>query len=574
MRRRAGAAMGALRDATSEVDVVVIGSGIGGLCAGSVLAKYGKRVLVCEAHGTAGGAAHGFRCKLPKAGGEFFFDTGPSFFSGLSDPDGGRINPLKAVFDLLEVELPCHQYRSFGLCLPEGDFTHTPNFGSEILAPVSGKAAKREWDGLLQAMKPLAALVEALPVPARRTDLGALLTAGRFLPRFAAAGPWGAAQLTDPFAETVKRAGLTDPFARRWLDLLCFCLSGLPSDGTVTAEMAMMFGEFYKPSAIMDYPVGGVKSLVEVLVNGLEKYGGELRLRSPVKEILVEEGRAVGVRTAKGDIRAATVICNVSAWDMAKLLPPETADSRWCQDRVQMPPTKSFMHLHVGFDATGLDLGKLQPHYICLKDWQRGVEAEENAVLISIPSVEDSSLAPEGCGVLHAYTPATESWDRWKNLDRRSEEYKVLKEQRAEYLWKQLERPIPDIRQRSKVHLIGTPLTHQRFLHRYQGTYGPRIKAGQAEFPGAATPLPGLLLCGDSCFARHRRPGRGRQRAAGGARHGARHPAGAAQGAGASLQMTTGHREFFDRSAVGDRARGQQVVLDRYFLFGSFHLCG
>ena len=34
-----------------------------------------------------------------------------------------------------------------------------------------------------------------------------------------------------------------DPFARRWLDLLCFCLSGLPADGTVTAEMAMMFGE-------------------------------------------------------------------------------------------------------------------------------------------------------------------------------------------------------------------------------------------------------------------------------------------------------------------------------------------
>jgi hypothetical protein len=48
---------------------------------------------------------------------------------------------------------------------------------------------------------------QALPVPALRTDLGALLTAGRFLPRFAAAGPWGAAQLTDPFAETVKRWG-------------------------------------------------------------------------------------------------------------------------------------------------------------------------------------------------------------------------------------------------------------------------------------------------------------------------------------------------------------------------------
>ena len=263
----------------------------------------------------------------------------------------------------------------------------------------------------------------------------------------------------------------------------------------------MMFGEFYKPSAIMDYPVGGVKSLVEVLCTGLQKHGGELRLRTPIEEILVEDGRAVGVLTAKGhEVRASSVICNLSAWDMVKLLPSKIAKSSWCQDRSEMPPTKSFMHLHVGFDATGLEMQKLQPHYICLKDWQRGVEAEENAVLISIPSVEDSTLAPDGCGVLHAYTPATEPWERWQHLDRKSDEYKALKDQRAEYLWKQLERVIPDIRQRTKVQRIGTPLTHQRFLRRHQGSYGPRIKAGEAEFPGASTPLPGLVLCGDSCF--------------------------------------------------------------------------
>lgn len=88
-----------------ETDFVVIGSGIGGmlqdqtdqcslcsplqaglmpkrtcagLCCAAMLARYGYEVTVCESHYALGGAAHSFEVK------GHHFDSGPSFFAGLS----------------------------------------------------------------------------------------------------------------------------------------------------------------------------------------------------------------------------------------------------------------------------------------------------------------------------------------------------------------------------------------------------------------------------------------------------------------------------------------------------------
>lgn len=61
-------------------------------------------------------------------------------------------------------------------------------------------------------------------------------------------------------------------------------------------------------------------------------------------------------------------------------------------------------------------------------------------------------------------------------------------------------RLIPDIDERVEVALVGTPLTHERFLRRHRGTYGPGIKAGQGLFPWPATPVRGLYNCGDFSF--------------------------------------------------------------------------
>lgn len=67
-------------------------------------------------------------------------------------------------------------------------------------------------------------------------------------------------------------------------------------------------------------------------------------------------------------------------------------------------------------------------------------------------------------------------------------------------LWRALERAIPDIRERAELSLVGTPLTHARFLRRHHGSYGPAISAASGSFPGPQTDVPGL-------FRRASRPG-------------------------------------------------------------------
>ena len=53
-------------------------------------------------------------------------------------------------------------------------------------------------------------------------------------------------------------------------------------------------------------------------------------------------------------------------------------------------------------------------------DWQWGIGAERNMVVLSLPSLLDPSLAPTGHQVLHCYTPANEPWELWRELERGS----------------------------------------------------------------------------------------------------------------------------------------------------------
>ncbi|KAL6530663.1 hypothetical protein OROGR_014523 [Orobanche gracilis] len=129
---------------SSEADVVVIGSGIGGLCCASLLARYEEDVLVLESHDLPGGAAHSFHIKNYK------FDSGPSLFSGLQSR-GPQANPLAQVLDALGESLPCATYDSWMVYIPEGDFLSRigPTEFCKDLDKYAGPNAVQEWKKLL-----------------------------------------------------------------------------------------------------------------------------------------------------------------------------------------------------------------------------------------------------------------------------------------------------------------------------------------------------------------------------------------------------------------------------------------
>ena len=474
-----------------KTDIVIIGSGIGSLSCGALLAYYGFDVIIFESHSLPGGAAHAFERN------GFKFDSGPSLYSGLSYSPSA--NPLRQVLDLIEEDLPCVTYDAWGCCLPEGDFkayVGADRF-SEVLQELRGEKAVQEWRELQRVMLPLGKAAIALPSAAFRYDAQAIFTLGQFFPSLISQLP-SFLKINGPFAAIMDRT-ITDPFIRNWLNLLCFMLSGLPASGTSAAEVAFMFADWYRPDVVLDYPLGGGGALVDALVRGLEKHGGKLHLNSHVVEILVKNKRATGIKLKNGqEIEAKlAVISNASIWNTLKLFSAEALPPSFLQERQQTPPCPSFMHLHLGIDGENLPQD-LQCHYLVVNHWE--VTAPQNVVAISIPSLLDPSLAPPGKHNIHVYTPATEPYQLWAGMDRKSAAYQQLKEQRAEVMWQALARIIPDIRSRCELTLVGTPLTHEWFLRRYQGSYGPALSASKELFPGATTPLKGLFCCGDSTF--------------------------------------------------------------------------
>jgi phytoene dehydrogenase-like protein len=323
----------------------------------------------------------------------------------------------------------------------------------------------------------------------------------------------------DSLHKTVDQL-VTVPFLRNFIDTMCiFC--GFPAKGAMTAHMLYILERFFEESACYSVPIGGTCEMGNTLRRGLEKFGGKLQLNAHVDEILVENGRATGVRLKNGNIVKArkAVVSNATPFDTVKMLGNDMDKlpdgvKKWKEELGKLPRHGAIMHLFLAIDATDLDLSHIQdPAHLVVQDWGRSLQDSQNLCSFFIPSLLDKSLCPEGKHVIHVYSSGGEPYEPWEKLTPGTDEYEAYKQQRAEVLWRAVERCIPDVRQRVEFSIIGSPLAHEAFLRRDRGTYGMAWAAGTSAphsgllsailpfpFPNLKTPVDGLLRCGDSCF--------------------------------------------------------------------------
>ncbi len=480
-------------------DAIVIGSGIGGLTAAVLLGQYGsKRVLVLERHYEAGGFTHTFH----RPGYEW--DVGLHYVGQLRSErsnvrrafdhlTGGQVRwePMEEVYDRFWIAGQKFEFAAGLERFREGLKRSFPSEGTAIDKYVAAVQACNRASGLYYAEK-------ALPGPLARLA-GGMMRAGYMR--------WARRTTRDVLQSLTGNRELIGVLTAQWGDY------GLPPGMSSFAVHATIAEHYFEGAS---YPVGGAGTIAAAMGRRIEAYGGAVVASAEVTGIVLEAGKAAGVRMADGrEFRSELVVSDAGAANtFERLLPAELPAMDGLRARLKtLAPSTAHCSLYLGLEGNDAELGLkgtnlwIYPsfdHDANVERLARDIDAPLAGVYLSFPSAKDPSFKQRypGKSTMEVLTmvpyAAFARWaqTRWKH---RGEDYDALKRRLAARLREEAERQVPSIAGHVACEELSTPVTTRHFANYGHGEiYG--ISATPERYLmrelGARTPVKGLYLAG------------------------------------------------------------------------------
>ena len=482
-------------------DAIVIGSGIGSLTTAGLLAGAAKkRVLVLEKHSIPGGLTHAFRRQGAS------WDVGLHYVGDMAPGTrprqiidyltGGKLSWMQMPDSYDRFYLP-----KLGVNLDVPSDARLYRQRLEALFPKEKRALKRYFKDVARAyswmtlnyvrqlvpqqVAPLIALVQKM-----HTSLACETTAHYMNRRF-----------HNPALRTL--------LTTHWGDY------GVEPERSAFVAHAMIVGHYMNGAW---FPQGGSGQISRMIEKTIRANGGEIRIAQRAEKILVENGRAIGVRVTDTsgahpvtyEEHAPIIVSGVGASETYNHLLPTQGST----GKLTKPIRESITHM--GYGGTAVIVYLTLDHYpegvdgsniwINESDGLQTPTALTTALMNGTPQTAFVSFPGLKAGDKHATAEiisfveagAFHTWEGTRKGDRGSD-YDLLKSTMAHGLIALVDRTLPGFAQAVRYEEVATPLSIEHYTSHSQGCfYGlpltpQRLAAGLTT---PETPIPGLFLTG------------------------------------------------------------------------------
>lgn len=484
---------------SEHYDTIIIGSGIGSLAAGAILAKEGQKVLLLERHYTAGGFTHIFKRK------GYEWDVGIHYIGEVQRPN----SLTKRLFDYISnMKL---EWADMGAVYDRviiGDKSY--DFVKEV------QGFKDKMSEYFPAEKEVINTYVDLVFASTKTSRK-YFTDKALSPWLSKLIGWS---MRNPFYKYSDRTtyevlrSLTDN--EELIKVLTgqYGDYGLPPKQSSFAMHAALVRHYFSGGS---FPVGGSSQIVKTISPVIAASGGTILISAEVANVLIENNKAVGVHMkdgktflAKNIISGAGVMTTYN-----KLIPKAVVDQHKLKEQLyQVKPSASHACLYIGLNGSPEELKLPKTNFWIYPDdadhdtsverYLKNTEEPFPVVYISFPSAKDpdwNNRYPGKSTIDIIIVEPYEKYAQWNTSRwmKRGEDYEQLKEKIAQRILKELFKQLPHLEGKIDHYELSSPLTTQHFVNYEHGEiYGVdhSPKRFRQKFLKPQTPIKNFYLTG------------------------------------------------------------------------------